>query len=180
MADDNVAIIDEITDRIMARLLAQQLLKEPKPKKKYRAWERKLAWEYMTKFYRNKPKWFRHEVGGLPQGKNDAIYAKVRRWADCIMIDDNRIVIIEFKMQARPSTVGQILTYGEMFKETPEFEAYRDWPVHLKIVTARTDEATAKMAERNGVELEIYKPEFFDEWFRDVIIARYKNKEEKK
>jgi len=77
MADDNVAIIDEITDRIMARLLAQQLLKEPKPKKKYTAWERKLAWEYMTKFYRNKPKWFRHEVGGLPQGKNDAIYAKV-------------------------------------------------------------------------------------------------------
>jgi len=177
MVDETTQVLDELTDRIMARLIAQDLLKTPKRKKKYRSWEREFAYEYMDKFYKEYPKWFKIEVGKLPPGKENVIYTKVRRWADCILLDNDHIVIFEFKMIAKPGVVSQILLYKDLFKETPEFRRYHEWPVKLKIVCAKIDEHTERLAKEHGIEVEVYRPSFYDEWIKETVIERYGIKE---
>ena len=159
----------ELTERIAAKLVASGVFQMSKGKRKKVNWESMMAREYVEKFYGEMPHWYRIEVGALPAGKTDPIYTKTRRWADCIIRTPEGITIVELKMLCKPDVYAQISNYAMLFKETPLFKKYWNEPVKLKVVCARIAEDTQRYLDTMGLEVEVYQPSFFDEWYAKVI-----------
>lgn len=163
--------VSEIADATISRLIAAGLVQPLGKKKKERVnWERLLAYEYVGKFYAEVPHWFRVEVGALPPDKQDPIYTKTRRWADCVIRMPDHLLVIEFKMKAEPAVVSQLEHYGELVLETPLFKKYWNEPVKIKVVCAMVDEKVHQFLEGRGIDVEIYKPSNYEQWYKQVIL----------
>jgi hypothetical protein len=163
--------VAEISKEVIASLMASGLV-EPKRKGKVQRtnWERLLAYEYIGKFYANMPHWFRVEVGPTPNGSNDRLYAKTRRWADCVVRMPDHLLIIEFKMKVEPAVVSQLEHYSQLLPETPQFEKYRNEPVRIKIVGALIDDKVHAYIESRGIDVEMYQPSNYEAWYKQVIL----------
>lgn len=177
MSQDTVVVnasIQDIANETMARMIAAGLI-TPKSKAKKRInWERLLAYEYVNKFYPEIPHWFRCEVGPIPPGEQAMLYAKTRRWADAVLRMDDHLMVIEFKMQAMPGVVSQLQNYLELVPETPLFHRYRTLPVKGKVVCALIDDRLKYFIEGSGLEVEIYQPSNYEDWYRQVIMKEKK------
>jgi hypothetical protein len=163
------ANISDISSAVAAQLIANGTFLPAKRKQKNVKWENLLAREYIEKFYSQYPHWYRIEVGALPEGFENAMFTKVRRYADAIVRMPDHVLIIEMKMLAKPEVVAQIQNYIDLFNETPMFEKYWKEPVKGKVVAALCDEATKRFIEKHGIELEIYKPANYDAWYAKKI-----------
>lgn len=106
----------------------------------------------------------------MPGGRTESIYAKTRRWADCVVRMPDHMLVIEFKMKAEPSVVSQVLVYKELVPQTALFKKYALLPVKAMIVAAMVDDVTHKFIESQGVNLEIYQPSNFEAWYKQVIL----------
>lgn len=163
--------VNAIADATIARLIAAGLINpNGKQKKKRINWERILAFEYVEKFYAEIPHWYRIEVGPVPGGRTESIYAKTRRWADCVVRMPDHMLVIEFKMKAEPSVISQVLVYKELVPQTALFKKYALLPVKAMVVAAMVDDVTHKFIESQGVDLEIYQPSNFEAWYKQVIL----------
>jgi hypothetical protein len=171
---ENVIIessVQEIADATISRLIAAGLITGKKQERTKRInWERLLAYEYVEKFYSEVPHWFRIEVGPMPRGETDLLYSKTRRWADCVLRMPDHMLVIEFKMKAEPAVVSQLMHYGQLIPETPLFKKYRGLPVKIKVVCAMIDDITHQFIESQGIDVEVYKPGNFEEWYKAVIL----------
>jgi hypothetical protein len=176
-AETMAAISKNSADSVMSALIQSGVVKAPRAKKKRMNWERVLAWEYGEKFYKEHPKWYRIEVGAIPGGKNEAIYARVRRYADLVIHLPDETLIIEFKMRAVPDVVAQLQNYKLLFPQTPQFKKYANLPIRLILVCSLIDEATKTFVENAGIEVIMYKGKNYEEWFKAVIEkqASYQN-----
>lgn len=72
-------------------------------------------------------------------------------------------------MKARPDVVSQLLNYRDLFPQTPLFTKYKDEPVKLKLVVAMIDQETKAFVEKNGIEVEEFKPSNYEAWYKLVI-----------
>ena len=165
------ATVNAVADATIARLIAAGIINPTGKQKKARInWERILAYEYVEKFYAEVPHWYRIEVGPVPGGRTESIYAKTRRWADCVVRMPDHMLVIEFKMKAEPSVVSQVLVYKDLVPQTALFKKYSLLPVKAKIVAAMVDDVTHAFIEKQGIDLEIYKPSNFEQWYQRVIL----------
>ena len=64
--------------------------------------------------------------------------------------------ILETKIQPSADAIGQLLLYERLFPETPEFSAYKDFPIKKIMLTTRTDEDLNKLAAENGITVVVY------------------------
>ena len=173
MSDETVinSSVAEIADATISRLIAAGLIDPNKKGKQTRInWERILAHEYTEKFYPEIPHWYRIEVGAIPGDGSDPIYAKTRRWADCVLRMPDHMLILEFKMKAEPSVVSQLEHYQFLLPETPLFKKYRELPVKIKVVAAMIDGNARDFIASRGIEVEMYKPTNFDQWYKQTIL----------
>jgi hypothetical protein len=166
------ANMSDISKAVAAQLIADGTFLPAKRRQKHVKWENMLAREYIEKFYNQYPHWYRIEVGALPKGFDNAMFTKVRRYADAIVRMPDHVLIIEMKMLAKPDVVAQILNYIDLFNETPMFEKYWKEPVKGKVVAALCDEATTKFINKHGIELEIYKPSNYETWYNQKITKK--------
>jgi hypothetical protein len=81
----------------------------------------------------------------------------------------DHMLIIEGKMKCKPDVVSQLQNYRDLFPDTPDFDKYKNEPIKLKVVAAMMDEKTKEFIERNGIEVEIYRPSNFEEWYKFVV-----------
>lgn len=177
--DEKITDIATLAEATAATLIAAGVIDPKKRRRKRQNWESKLAWEYVRKFYGDKPHWIRIELGPIPKPEQGALYARVRRWCDAVVIDDNRVLLIETKMRPKPDVVGQISNYAVLFPQTPLFRRFKDMPVTLRVVAALLDPGVKEFIEKNGIEVEEYKPSNYEEWYKLVIRNNYgKNEEE--
>jgi len=165
-------VITAATDAVITALIKSGSIKVPKPARKKVSWERLLVYEYANTFYPENPKWFRIEVGPIPGKNGDMLYARMRRWADCIIIEDDHILLIEGKMRARVEVVSQLQTYKTLLPQTPMFRKYYPLPIKMRLVTAMIDEETRKFVESAGIEVEVFKPSNYDEWYKFKILQQ--------
>jgi hypothetical protein len=161
--------IAEISSAVAAQLIANKTFEPAKKGRKKINWESQFAREYIEKFYGTYPHWYRIEVGPLPEGFDNPIYTKVRRYADAIVRMPDHMLIIEMKMMAKPEVAAQIEIYRDLFRDTPLFSKYAEEKVVCKVVCAMCDDATKTYLERRGIELEIYKPANYDAWYAKKI-----------
>jgi len=163
-------LVNATTDAVMTSLIKAGVIKIPKPARKRINWERLLIYEYVNKFHKNRLAWFREEVGPLPNTENAMWYSRTRRWADCIIKMPDHILLIEGKMKAKVEVVSQMFTYKSLFPQTPRFVDYKDLPVKLLLVCAMIDDETRKFVEQAGIEVELFKPSNYEEWYKRKIL----------
>lgn len=165
----DTSLVTATTDAVMNALIKAGAVKIPKAARKRVNWERLLMYEYANEFYADKPKWFRIEVGPIPGGENNMLYSRTRRWADCVIRLDDRMLLIEGKMRARVEVVSQIKTYQNLFPQTPMFRKYKDEPVELRLVCAMIDDETRQFVEDAGIEVVMFKPSNYEKWYKLII-----------
>jgi hypothetical protein len=167
--EDLAAISAMATQSALDALIKSGAIKPPKARRERTNWERLLMFEYIAKFYPTIPHWMRVEIGAVPGQEHNPLYSKTRRWADAILRMPDHMLIIEGKMKSKPDVVSQLLNYKRLLPETPLFTKYCDLPIKMKLVCALIDDDTSAFVKEAGIEVEVFKPSNFEEWYRFTI-----------
>jgi hypothetical protein len=128
--------------------------------------------EYLAFQYPNDNVWERLRLGplkavGSPEGWTEqemAMSGVFRRWADAVVQTPSELIIVEAKMRSAPGAVAQLLLYQELVDLTPELDAYRSLPQVLELVVAIDDPAVRRMAERQGIRVRVFRPDWYAAW----------------
>lgn len=109
--------------------------------------------------HRDDLQWRRIRLGVLPTKELARMYMTILRWADAIVISDGVVYIIEAKLRSSPGALGQLDLYEKLFKVTPEFSAYKDWPIKKMLLTAEPDLNMIELCSEKGVLYEVFTEE---------------------
>ena len=101
--------------------------------------ESDLVNRYLWMNHRIDLQWRRVRLGVLPMKDLARAYLVILRWADAIVVHDGKILIIEAKLRPEPGAIGQLEMYERLFRATPEFYTYQNWPVQLVLLTPVMD-----------------------------------------
>lgn len=164
------SIVKSTASAVLETLIKSGAIRVPQYKQKRTNWERILAYEYIKTNYANIPHWIRVEVGPLPEGDNPLLFSRLRRWADAIIIMPDHIKVLECKMKADVSVIGQVLLYASLVPQTPLFARYAHLPVKPVVVTAMITDEVKQAIESAGIEVVIFKPSNFEQWYAEKIL----------
>lgn len=81
-----------------------------------------------------------------------------RRWADAVILEDDKVTIVEAAIRPQPGKISQLELYQMLFPHTPEYEAWRGVPIHLLLLYSIEDSATILLARRKGIKCVQYVP----------------------
>jgi len=149
--------------QIVAAVMATPGLVKTAKKPVKKNFEKRMVAEYVLRNYKRCPQWRNARVGDYKEAGMTNYYAFIRRWADAIVIDGKKAIIIEGKVKPNPGAISQMQLYMREFPRTPEFTIYKNYYVIGKIVCVFEDAVVEKMAKEAGIEWEIYHPEFYGE-----------------
>jgi len=136
-----------------------------------RAWqprEMQMLAEWLQKTQKGK-RWFMRVRLGSPKPavphpdmtpEEKAMIGSWRRWADAVILEEDKATIVEAAIRPNPGKISQLLLYAKLFKHTPEFEMWRDAPLHLVLLYAIEDPATIMLAREFGIKCIEYKPDW--------------------
>ena len=117
-----------------------------------------LLTRWLADFHRTSIQWKRVRLG-IPANPAEAkMYSVLMRWADAVFLENGIVYIVEAKLRPDLGTIGQLEGYDELFKVTPEFSAYANWPVKLVLLSPVMDLAIAQICSKKGIIYEVYKP----------------------
>lgn len=123
--------------------------------------EAKLVNRWLAKFHRTAPQWTRIRLGQVANNEEAKFHMVKLRWADAIFIEDGKVHIVEGKLRPELGVFGQLEGYSELFRVTPEFMQWWNWPIELIILTPVLDLNLVEIAKKKGIKYEIFKEE---EW----------------
>lgn len=109
--------------------------------------------------HRSDVQWRRVRLGVVPDKQFARMYMVTLRWADAIVLKDGKVLIVEAKLNAAPGAIGQLELYKELFLQTPEFSAYKNWPIELVFLTPAVDLALVELCSKKGIVYEHYSLE---------------------
>jgi len=133
----------------------------------YQPREKKLLYEWVNLNYPTDPRWVRVRLGPIPGTPEEIVYESLRRWTDMVLIHDNTVFIIEAKMSPEPGAIAQLEVYQRMFKDTPEFTAYKNLPVKSIFLTTKFDQTVNDLCQEKGIQFIVFKPDWVDEYWKE-------------
>jgi hypothetical protein len=81
-----------------------------------------------------------------------------RRWADAIILQKDKLTLVESAIRPDPGKVGQLQLYKLLVPNTPELEPWKGLPIEMILLYAIEDPATNYMARAQGIHCIEYKP----------------------
>lgn len=81
-----------------------------------------------------------------------------RRWADAILLEENKVTIVESAIRPQPGKISQLELYKMLFPLTPELEPWKSLPIDMILLYAIEDPATIALARQKGIRCIEYKP----------------------
>ena len=102
------------------------------------------------------PRWYNVRMGKLPDTDMARAFKVIQGYADLVYIEEGIINIVEFKIRDFKGAIGQLLSYRQEFPKTPEFEPYKNFPISLRLVASRRDEATEQLAISETITYELF------------------------
>jgi len=92
------------------------------------------------------------------------------RWADAVIIMDDRILVVEGKLRASEflKGVGELLVYTHLVRVTPEFEKFRGLPVVGRLLIPIPDPVVETVARSQGLQVQVFRPSFWEEFLAAV------------
>lgn len=94
---------------------------------------------------------------------------RVNNWfADGLIIRTTEVLLIESKMRANPSAVGQVLFYLRLGFSTPALQAAMSIPFVPVVLFAEDDAAVRVFAQTLGCRVEVYTPSWIADYLTQV------------
>jgi len=94
---------------------------------------------------------------------------RVNNWfADGLIIRATEVLLIESKMRANPSAVGQVLFYMRLGFSTPALQASMSIPFVPVVLFAEDDRAVRLFAQQLGCRVEIFTPTWIADYLTQV------------
>lgn len=112
------------------------------------------AW--LWQFHRTDVQWRRVRLGVLPTKALARMYMTILRWADAIFLKDGIVHIVEAKLRPDLGAIGQLEGYEKLFKQTPEFSAYQNWPIQKILLTTMRDLNVIQLASDKEIQYVVY------------------------
>lgn len=111
---------------------------------------------------------FNQRIGSIPEKLQGYLTAELspniakpwNRYADAIVIDSGKLIIIEAKLPADVAAVAQLEFYQGLVRQTPELKQYAELPIELVLVTALPDPALVAFAESKKITVDLFQPEY--------------------
>ena len=91
-----------------------------------------------------------------------------RRWADALVIQPDRLILIEAKIRPQPGVISQLQLYARLVPNTPELQEYLDRPLEMLLLYAIRDDLLIAMAREAGIKSRYYKPAWIDEYIAEL------------
>ncbi|MBD3262900.1 hypothetical protein GF374_00795 [Candidatus Woesearchaeota archaeon] len=117
-----------------------------------------LLTKWLAKFYPTSLQWRRVRLGQVPDKEMARLYKVILRWADAIFIEGGYVNIVEAKLRPPLGVTGQLEGYRDLFKVTPEFQSYWNWPIKLILLSSTLDLNIAEICKKKGIKYEVWKP----------------------
>ena len=80
------------------------------------------------------------------------------RWADAVYLENNRLALVEAKLQPDPGIFSTIIHYARKLRADPFFAQYSDLPLDLIALVMRDDPSVAEEAPFYGVRWVVWSP----------------------
>jgi len=128
--------------------------------------EMQMLTEWLTKTQKGK-RWLTRVRLGSPKPEiprpemsveERAMIGSWRRWADALILEKDKVTIIEAAIRPDPGKISQLELYAKLFPHTPEYQAWRGVPIDLILLYAIEDPATNLLAREKGILAIEYKP----------------------
>ena len=125
--------------------------------------ESMLITRWLWDFHRTSPQWRRVRLGPFPTPEMGREYMVTLRWADAIYIDSGKVYIVEAKLKPGAGAIGQLEHYRDLFRQTPEFDAFKYNPIELILLTPKLALDIVELCSKKGIKYEHYRPKGWDE-----------------
>jgi len=100
-----------------------------------------------------------------------AMIGSWRRWADAIILENDKVTIVEAAIRPEPGDISKLQLYARLFPHTPEFEAWRALPVELILLYAIEDPAVVLLAREAKIRAIEYKPTWLPSYM-EILMPR--------
>jgi hypothetical protein len=115
-----------------------------------------LLVKWLAKFHRTDLQWRRVRLGQVATKEEAKFYKVILRWTDAIFIKDGFVNIVEAKLRPSLGVIGQLEGYKKLFPLTPEFSAYKDWPIKMILLSPVLDLNIAELAKDKDIIYEVW------------------------
>jgi hypothetical protein len=168
-ASSNIYRLTHSIDRSVQRNMERQQRRE---------WEAEYVSEYCSQAFKGATVVFHFRLGTWPQPltageltPEEQAMLKVRmRWADAVVIQPDKLVVIEGKLRASEflKGLGELQLYRHLVAHTPEFEKFKDRTVVGRLLLPIEDPAVALIARQQNLEVAIYQPTFWPQFLTAI------------
>lgn len=87
-----------------------------------------------------------------------------RRWADALILEEEKVTIVEAAIRPNPGKIGQLELYKLLLPQTPELRAWRAAKIEMLLLYAIEDPATVYLAREKGIRCVEYKPTWLPQY----------------
>jgi len=91
-----------------------------------------------------------------------------RRWADAIVILQDKILLIEAAIRPNPGKIAQLELYEMLIPQTPELLPWKDLPIEKILLYAIEDPAVTYLARQKGIRAIYYRPPWIDAYLEEL------------
>ena len=140
-----------------------------------RAWqprEMQLLTEWLIKNYSHTRWQTRVRLGSphpdLTQGpmteSQERMVGSWRRWADAVVFDGDKVLIVEAAIRPNPGKISQLQLYDQLFSATPEYREHWQKTRELVLLYGVEDPALVTLARKQGIRCVEYVPEWLPQY----------------
>jgi hypothetical protein len=150
----------------------------PEKNRTWRPVETRLLAEYLALRFRGQHVKERVRLGTSPdelvdEGMDERALRMVgvwRRWADAVVIQPGRCLVIEAAVLPDPGDVSKLQLYCRLWPRTPEYAEYSKLPVTGMLVYAVPDGLIAQLAAEAHLLLDYYHPAWIDDYLAKLAV----------
>jgi len=136
-----------------------------------REWEAEYVAEYCSQAFPGEAVVYHCRLGTWPGPltageltEEEQAMLRVRmRWADAVIIEPSKIIVLEGKLRASEflKGLGELQVYTHLLKVTPEFKEFKDRTVVGRLLLPIEDPVVIAITRQQGIETAVYKPTFW-------------------
>lgn len=143
--------------------------------------EQRLVSEFVARYFAGADVRLHVHLGGvLPRWRGQfskpsdlGMVGLFRRWADAVILLENRVILLEGKILPQPGVISQLDLYERLFPKTPELSEHAHKPIEKTLLCAVEDPLVTQMAREQNIRVVVYRPEWIDGYL-DILEQRKK------
>lgn len=91
-----------------------------------------------------------------------------RRWADAVVIQPDRLIVIEAAIRPNVGKISQLEYYLRLVPSTPELVEFRDRPLQGMLLFSIQDPLLEQLGREKSFMVRYYRPPWVDEYLTQI------------